>query len=218
MEVIYAENAVQHIFSGKAVSRVIRAHFIVDSVLNSMLISTSLTDESSHSSSQIGETNTEENDESSHSSSQVGETNTEENDESSHSNSQAGETNTEENELLNGVSQVYEDLLSGVISMEDACQTECVVTVKEKIEQLKSTMKNQKTVQLWLVYMEMVAVLKKFLKAERLGDWTLHLEALREMLPFLAASGHNLYTKSVRLYLKKMAELKDTHPDIHSEI
>ena len=69
-----------------------------------MLISTSLTDESSHSSSQIGETNTKENNESSHSSSQF------------------GETNTEENELLNGVSQVYEDLLSGVISIEDACQ------------------------------------------------------------------------------------------------
>ena len=53
---------------------------------------------------------------------------------------------------------MYEDLLSGVISIEDACQTECIVTVKEKIEQLKSTVKNQKTAQLWLVYMEMVAV------------------------------------------------------------
>ena len=62
----------------------------------------------------------------------LGETNTEENDESNHSNSQVGETNREENELLNRVSQVYEDLLSGVISIEDACQTECVVTVKER--------------------------------------------------------------------------------------
>ena len=40
----------------------------------------------------------------------LGETNTEENDESNYSNSQVGETNREENELLNGVSQVYEDL------------------------------------------------------------------------------------------------------------
>ena len=30
-----------------------------------------------------------------------------------------------------------EDILSGVISIEDACQTECVVTVKEKIEKLE---------------------------------------------------------------------------------
>ena len=34
-------------------------------------------------------------------------------------------------------SQVYEDLLSGVISTEDACQTECVATVKENIEKLE---------------------------------------------------------------------------------
>ena len=54
----------------------------------------------------------------------LGETNSEENDESNYSNSQVGETNSDENELLNGVSQVYEDLLSGVISIEDACQTE----------------------------------------------------------------------------------------------
>ncbi len=133
---------------------------IVDSILNSMLISTSLADESSHSSSQC-------------------EKQTEENDESSHSNSQVGETNKEENDLLNGVSQVYANLLSGVISIEDACQTECVVTVKEKIEKVKSTMKNQKTAQLWLVDMEMVTVLKKFLKAERLGEWTLYLDPFR---------------------------------------
>ena len=62
----------------------------------------------------------------------LGETNTAENDESNHSNSQVEETNREENELLNGASQVYEDLYSGVISIEDACQTECVVTVKER--------------------------------------------------------------------------------------
>ena len=67
----------------------------------------------------------------------LGETNSEENDESNHSNSQVGETNRDENELLNGVSQVYEDLLSGVISTEDACQTECVITVKEKIEKFE---------------------------------------------------------------------------------
>ena len=67
----------------------------------------------------------------------LGETNTEEHDESNHSNSQVGETNREENELLDGVSQVHEDLLSGVISTEDACQTECVITVKKQTEKLE---------------------------------------------------------------------------------
>ena len=55
------------------------------------------------------------------------------------------------------------------------------------------------------------------MKAERLGDCKAHLEPLTEMLPYLAASGHNLYTKSVRLYLQKMSELKDTHPDVQQK-
>ena len=44
-EVIYAEAAVPHMLSGKAITRAIRAHLIVDAVLSSMLISISLQDE-----------------------------------------------------------------------------------------------------------------------------------------------------------------------------
>ena len=35
------------------------------------------------------------------------------------------------------------------------------------------------------------------------------------MLPYLAASGHNLYIKSARVYLQQMANLKEAHPDVH---
>ena len=35
------------------------------------------------------------------------------------------------------------------------------------------------------------------------------------MLPYLAASGHNLYTKSVWIYLERMSNLEEEHPDIH---
>ena len=41
LEVIYADNAVQHILSGKAISRAVRAHLLVDNVLNAMLLSSS---------------------------------------------------------------------------------------------------------------------------------------------------------------------------------
>lgn len=74
----------------------------------------------------------------------------------------------QENKLLNEISQVYEDLLSGVISIEVASQTECLVTVKEKIQKLKSTMKNQKTARLWLIYMEIKRV-PKSRKTGRMG-------------------------------------------------
>ncbi|CAM1324721.1 Uncharacterised protein r2_g3346 [Pycnogonum litorale] len=56
----------------------------------------------------------------------------------------------------------------------------------------------------------MVDILRKFLKAERLGIWELHIQAMRYMLPYLAASGHNLYTKC-----QNMAKLCDTSPEVY---
>jgi len=35
------------------------------------------------------------------------------------------------------------------------------------------------------------------------------------MLPYFAASGHNLYTKSAYVYLQNMACLEDDHPDVY---
>ena len=35
------------------------------------------------------------------------------------------------------------------------------------------------------------------------------------MLPYLAASGHHNYTKSLVLYLNKMQKLQDTHPHVY---
>ena len=43
-------------------------------------------------------------------------------------------------------------------------------------------------------------ILKLFIRDERTGDCDLQLVALHEMLPYVAAAGHNHYTKSVYLY------------------
>ena len=43
LELAYAKNAVGHMLSGKAISRAIRGHFLVDAVLNSLLVSHTFT-------------------------------------------------------------------------------------------------------------------------------------------------------------------------------
>ena len=58
-------------------------------------------------------------------------------------------------------------------------------------------------------------LLKKIIRPERAGNWQLHLKTLESMLPYLAASGHNLYTKSVRTYFERMANLEKEHPHIY---
>ncbi|CAC5420603.1 unnamed protein product [Mytilus coruscus] len=62
----------------------------------------------------------------------------------------------------------------------------------------------------------MVQVLRPFIKAERTGNWPLRLQSIQAMLPFLAASGHNLYTKTAYVYLMPLQSLDEDHPDVYA--
>ena len=68
------------------------------------------------------------------------------------------------------------------------------------------------TAKLWLQYIEYVETLKMFIRAERTGNWCLHLVAVGKMLNLFAATGHINYAKSARLYLQVMFELPTCHP------
>jgi hypothetical protein len=77
-----------------------------------------------------------------------------------------------------------------------------VLRIKELLpNKTESITFSSRTAALWLQYMAMIDILRKFLRAESTGNWTLHLAAKAEMLPFMAASGHNLYTKSAQIYV-----------------
>ena len=63
--------------------------------------------------------------------------------------------------------------------------------------------KKSRTAKLWISYVNYVATIKKFIIAERISKWELHLKAVTEMLNLFAATGHINYAKSVRLYIQK---------------
>ena len=67
---------------------------------------------------------------------------------------------------------------------------------------MKDVEEGSRTGKLWLNSTKFIAIIRMFIWAERTGNWGLHLEATYNMLPFLAAAGHNNYTKSCRLYLQ----------------
>ena len=80
------------------------------------------------------------------------------------------EEELEEKDILTEVSKVYEELMSGAKGVEDACQAECVIVMQERIKKVKCGLESIKTAQLWLEYMEMVAILKRVMKTKRFGD------------------------------------------------
>jgi hypothetical protein len=79
----------------------------------------------------------------------------------------------------------------------------------------KKELENHRTAKLWIQYMHMIDILRRFIRAERTGQWKLHLQATYDMLPYFASAGHNLYAKSCHIYLHRMAELKENHPTVY---
>ena len=56
---------------------------------------------------------------------------------------------------------------------------------------------------------------RQLLRAERTGDWYLHLATIKEMIPVFAATGHSFYAKTSQIYLQRMADLEISHPTVH---
>ena len=65
----------------------------------------------------------------------------------------------------------------------------------------------------WNISDRLVRVLLLLIRADRTGNWDLHLCAVSEMIPILHAAAHLAYAKSTRLYLDTMKKL----PEIMTE-
>ena len=53
--------------------------------------------------------------------------------------------------------------------------SECITNVKQVIDQFKLLQCNTPTAKFWLMYIDMVNILKRFIYAERAGVWRQHL-------------------------------------------
>ena len=102
--------------------------------------------------------------------------------------------------------------------MKDGFHTSLDLTFVDRISQkLENVFPNPtRQVKLCLQYVRMINILNMSKAAERTGNWEGYLCVLRQMIPFLAASEHNHYTRSVRWFLQNMMELPVTHPTLYT--
>ncbi|KAF4529941.1 hypothetical protein B566_EDAN016852 [Ephemera danica] len=68
------------------------------------------------------------------------------------------------------------------------------------------------TAKLWTQYFELISLVKLFIRAERTGDWELHLSCIASMLPIFHAAGHLKYAKYAHVYVQDMMQLKYNMP------
>ncbi|XP_053373150.1 uncharacterized protein LOC123533634 [Mercenaria mercenaria] len=202
LEVIYAPNAVVHMMSGKATARALRGHFLVNTALHALIVSklfgielTSTPLEDQEPSIDIG--NTE------------------------HGSLETYDAIIETNQrngdqtLLNDIAVLYDKLEKEELDVPSITQNIAVQSVAGILCEERKKLEISRTAKLWFMYIDMISILQQFIRAERTGDWILHLSTLKKMLPYFAASGHNLYLKSAYIYLQNMLKLEKEHPDVY---
>ena len=193
LETVYASNTVSHMMTGKAVSRAVRGHMLVDAALNTIILANEYnvplptkvsTGESIEESVNVDPNGTNEIEQDS--------------------------PITE----LTAAREVYDKAMGSTLPLEEVCTSEVIKRIQIRLKERKESM-TSRTARLWVQYMNMVDILRQFLKAERTGNWMLHLQSVKDMLPYFAASGHSLYAKSAYIYVQSMCHLPETHPDVH---
>lgn len=110
--------------------------------------------------------------------------------------------------LASQIRTAYCDTLERKVRPEDATNIEGSVLSCRLQSFLKTAASRSRTAKLWLQYFEQVELIRLFIRAERLGDWELHLYCVRSMLPYFHAAGHIHYAKSAQLYLQQMLNIQ----------
>jgi hypothetical protein len=224
LQQIYGPNAVDHLLSGKAVSRAVRAHLLTESALTTKLLKNlvpqdyvSCTYETAEQdvSPDIQQCREEE-----FTDGVAGE------DENMYENKSGSVT--EPQSIVSGENTFTHDewteveFLTRLASRdpnavhEKLKEAEHIGNILQKFSDEKEKLSiSSRTARLWIQHLHYVEVLKLFIRAERTGNWNLHLVALSKMINVFAASGHIHYAKSARIHLQNMLELQITYPWVH---
>ena len=72
--------------------------------------------------------------------------------------------------------------------------------------------------QFWTSYIDLVHLLLRSARAMKNGDWSLHLQCIQEMLPWMFAYDRINYNRYLSVYWCHMQMLPSTHPDAHSQM
>ena len=105
-------------------------------------------------------------------------------------------------------SQQYTDLLKG-------SSFQGMVKAYDNFIQDRS---NDVTFAFWTSYLEMVEDVLLFIRATRDGNWSLHLAAVRALLPWMFAYNRTNYSRYLPVYWFEMNNLATTNPFVHQEL
>ena len=205
LQTIYAPKAVEHM-SGKAVSRALRGHFLLASALTTQLLYQCFPE-------------------------LAGDPDAIEEDSSQEINS---DSVSDQDSIID-----YEEIVVGesflsiheIVEIKNLCETALdqpdgsvmLVNSSEELNKLRDRFEEYKdelsqvsrTAKLWINYLNYINILQLFIRAERTGNWNLHLVSVGKMINLFAATAHINYAKSSRFYLQTMLDLQTAPPWVY---
>ena len=152
LEVVYAQNTVGYMLSGKALARAVREYLLVDSALNSMMTAqafdTPLLDIHMTGNKELITVEEHEAVE-------------------SQRETETSDTRAGIQEDLQELIHMYDKLIAGHISADAVCLEKLLDRLNGKLEEQKGTMACHTTARLWLQYMQIIDLRRQFIKASR---------------------------------------------------
>lgn len=172
LEVPFAPNAVVHILSGKAYARAVRAHLLTDAALNAVLTAEAFEVPQIIYGPEEEEINKDE--------AEVvlsPDVSLTEVLELSPESGELGSLLEEDlgDDSLNTAQKLLDGLIKGKDTAEEVARHEVCTILSSKLQQQKEKLASNRTAALWLQYMKMIDILRKSIKAERTGNFKLHL-------------------------------------------
>lgn len=118
-----------------------------------------------------------------------------------------------EQHIIHNLEDTFSDIFDGSLLPEDVTECRDVQAIFEIIDsKLKELSIESRTARLWAQYIEMLEIVLLYIRAERVGDWNLHLFCVQSMLPYFHAAGHLNYAKTAHIYLQRMLSLRESLP------
>ena len=147
-EIIYARKAVKQIMSGKAISRAVCAHLLLDAVLNGLLLYT-LVDVPLPCAAGVEQDDAESPD----------------------------KTPCTNSDLI-AADSLYDELIAMTKDADEVTNDKAIARIHAIGYGHMDILAKEPTAILWIQYLDMIRILRNFFTAERLGNWYLHLEAV----------------------------------------
>ena len=84
----------------------------------------------------------------------------------------------EKNIILDNLAKTFDQVSSGYMDTTQLSFLESFISMVDALKESKRSASKSRTSKLWVQYMDTVDILCSFIKAERTGNWSLHLSAI----------------------------------------